>query len=196
MIQQQTHWFDEPQQRTKWLVQGLITTDDNCSFVGKPKSGKSTAIRNLVASIVLGRQFLGRDVLLPDRTGRVLYIHVDRKDRKHQVASDLRNLGITREDSSRVHLLTEQDISKELDFEGRCDWLAKKVRHLSPHLIVIDLLLQFVKTKKGVNDYDAMIDAIAFLQDKLTESGYKGALLMSLHARKAVSEDVGDNTLA
>jgi len=119
MIQQQTHWFDEPQQRTKWLVQGLITTDDNCSFVGKPKSGKSTAIRNLVASIVLGRQFLGRDVLLPDRTGRVLYIHVDRKDRKHQVASDLRNLGITREDSSRVHLLTEQDISKELDFEGR-----------------------------------------------------------------------------
>jgi hypothetical protein len=190
-----SNWFDTPEHDTKWLINGLITIDDNASFVGKPKSGKSTSIRNLIAAVVTGGTFLGREVMLEPHTGRALYIHIDRKDRKHQVASDLRNLGITRNDAPRVRLLTETDLPKEATFEERCDWLTKHVKEFSPHLIVIDLLLQFVKTKKGVNDYDSMIDAIAYLQDRLTEVRYTGALVMSLHARKAVSEDVGDNTL-
>lgn len=195
MEEKQNSWFDEPEQDTHWLVDGLITIDDNAGFVGKPKSGKSTSIRNLVAAVVVGGQFLGRDVLLAQRTGRVLYLHLDRKDRRHRVASDLRKLGITREDSKRVRFLTEHDVPKESTFEERCLWLATQVNEFKPNLVVIDLLFQFVRTKKGINDYDDIIDALAHLQDSLNTVQYKGALLMSLHARKAISEDVGDSML-
>jgi AAA domain len=188
-------WFELPEESVEWLVQGLITTDDCAAANGKPKSGKSTGIRNLIAAVVLGGKFLDREVCIPPDTGRVLYIHLDRKDRKHRVAKELRQLGITKDAAPRIRLLTERDMPKDGDFDTRCAWLAGEVKAFSPNLIVIDLLLHFVRTKKGVNDYDTMIDAVAQLQDTLSDAGYKGALLVSLHARKASGEDVGDSVL-
>lgn len=190
-----SEWFELPEEPVEWLVQGLITTDDCAAANGKPKSGKSTGIRNLIAAVVLGGKFLDREVCVPPETGRVLYIHLDRKDRRHRVAKELRQLGITREASSRIRLLTEKDMPKDAGFDARCQWLADEVKSFTPNLVVIDLLLHFVRTKKGVNDYDTMIDAVARLQDTLSDCGYKGALLVSLHARKASGEDVGDSVL-
>ncbi len=146
-------------------------------------------------AVILGGKFLNRDVCIPPETGRVLYVHLDRKDRPHRVAKELRRLGITREASSRVRLLTEKDMPKDSGFDARCQWLADEVTSFKPNLVVIDLLLHFVRTKKGVNDYDTMIDAVAQLQDALSECGYRGAMLVSLHARKASGEDVGDSVL-
>ena len=190
-----SEWFELPEEPAEWLVRGLVTTDDCAAASGKPKSGKSTGIRNLIAAVVLGGHFLNREVCIPPGTGRVLYVHLDRKDRRHRVAKELRQLGITKEAASRIRLLTEQDMPKEADFDTRCRWLASEVKSFTPHLVVIDLLLHFVRTKKGVNDYDTMIDAVAQLQDSLSDCGYKGALLVSLHARKASGEDVGDSVL-
>jgi hypothetical protein len=188
-------WYALPEEPVEWLVDGLITTDDCAAANGKPKSGKSTGIRSLIAAVVLGGKFLNRDVGVPPGTGRVLYVHLDRKDRKHRVAKELRQLGITREAASRIRLLTEKDMPKDSGFDARCQWLADEVKSFMPNLVVIDLLLHFVRTKKGVNDYDTMIDAVAQLQDSLSECGYRGALLVSLHARKALGEDVGDSVL-
>jgi AAA domain len=188
-------WYALPEEPVEWLVDGLITTDDCAAANGKPKSGKSTGIRNLIAAVVLGGKFLNRDVCIPPGTGRVLYVHLDRKDRKHRVAKELRQLGITLEASSRVRLLTEKDMPKDAGFDSRCQWLADEVASFKPNLVVIDLLLHFVRTKKGVNDYDTMIDAVAQLQDTLSGCDYRGALLVSLHARKALGEDVGDSVL-
>ena len=188
-------WYALPEEPVEWLVDGLITTDDCAAANGKPKSGKSTGIRSLIAAVVLGGKFLNRDVGVPPGTGRVLYVHLDRKDRKHRVAKELRQLGITREAASRIRLLTEKDMPKDSGFDARCQWLADEIKSFMPNLVVIDLLLHFVRTKKGVNDYDTMIDAVAQLQDSLSECGYRGALLVSLHARKALGEDVGDSVL-
>ncbi len=189
-------WYDFPEEPVEWLVDGLITTDDCAAANGKPKSGKSTGIRNLIAAVILGGEFLGRDVCVPPGTGRVLYVHLDRKDRPHRVAKELRRLGITQEASPRVRFLTEKNIPpKDAGFDARLKWIADEVAAFKPNLVVIDLLLHFVMTKKGVNDYDTMIDAIAQLQDTLNECGYRGALLVSLHARKALGEDVGDSVL-
>jgi hypothetical protein len=188
-------WYALPEEPVEWLVDGLITTDDCAAANGKPKSGKSTGIRSLIAAVVLGGKFLNRDVGVQPGTGRVLYVHLDRKDRKHRVAKELRQLGITREAASRIRLLTEKDMPKDAGFDARCQWLADEVKSFMPNLVVIDLLLHFVRTKKGVNDYDTMIDAVAQLQDSLSECGYRGALLVSLHARKALGEDVGDSVL-
>ncbi len=188
-------WYVLPEESVEWLVDGLITTDDCAAANGKPKSGKSTGIRNLIAAVVLGGKFLNRDVCIPPGTGRVLYVHLDRKDRLHRVAKELRQLGITQKASSRVRLITEKDMPKDSGFDARCQWLADEVTAFKPNLVVIDLLLHFVKTKKGVNDYDTMIDAVAQVQDALSECGYRGALIVSLHARKASGEDVGDSVL-
>jgi hypothetical protein len=190
-----SEWFELPEEPVEWLVRGLITTDDCAAANGKPKSGKSTGIRNLIAAVVLGGKFLDREVCIPPGTGKVLYVHLDRKDRRHRVAKELRHLGITRETASQIRLLTEKDMPKDSDFDTRCRWLADEVKSFGPNLVVIDLLLHFVRTKKGVNDYDTMIDAVAQLQDTLSDCGYKGALLVSLHARKASGEDVGDSVL-
>src|SRR5436305_175926 len=57
------------------------------------------------------------------------------------------------------------------------------------------LVHALIKTKKGINDYDSMMEAIAMLQDGLTEIHYAGAIIFSLHARKSESEDVTDNLL-
>lgn len=168
-----SEWFELPEEDIEWLVQGLITTDDCAAANGKPKSGKSTGIRNLIAAVVQGGKFLDREVCIPPDTGRVLYLHLDRKDRKHRVAKELRQLGITKDAASRIRLLTERDMPKDADFDTRCAWLAGEVKAFSPNLIVIDLLLHFVRTKKGVNDYDTMIDAVAQLQDSLSDADTK-----------------------
>src|SRR5712692_5627817 len=163
-----SNWYALPEEPVEWLVDGLVTADDCAAANGKPKSGKSTGIRNLIAAVIIGGKFLNRDVMVPPGTGRVLYVHLDRKDRPHRVAKELRRLGITQEASTRVRFLTEKDIpSKDAGFDARLKWIAEEVATFKPNLIVIDLLLHFVMTKKGVNDYDTMIDAIAQLQDTL-----------------------------
>src|SRR5713101_3187343 len=114
------NWYALPEEPVEWLVDGLVTTDDCAAANGKPKSGKSTGIRNLIAAVVLGGKFLHRDVTVPPETGRVLYVHLDRKDRKHRVAKELRQLGITLYFLSRDSLLTEKDMPKDSGFDARC----------------------------------------------------------------------------
>jgi ribosome biogenesis GTPase A len=80
---------------TQWLVDGLLPADGYSAVIGKPKAGKSTLIRQLIAAIVKSEPFLDRSVNIPTGTGRVLYIHLDRKDKPARVAKELRHLGIT-----------------------------------------------------------------------------------------------------
>jgi KaiC/GvpD/RAD55 family RecA-like ATPase len=90
----------------RWLVDGLLPADGYSAVVGKPKAGKSTLIRQLIAAVIKSQPFLERSINIPPGTGRVLYIHLDRKDRPARVAQELRQLGITGEDEvSRLALM-------------------------------------------------------------------------------------------
>jgi RecA-family ATPase len=178
-------WYDLPEPKLQWLVDGLIPADGHTAVVGKPKAGKSTFIRNLIASVVKSRKFLGRSVDLPNNSGRVFYLHLDRKDQDWRVARDLRALGIEKDDSSRVILRTAAHMTATT-FEERLVWLREQVADAKPNLVVIDLLWQFVRAKNS-NDYNAVLDGINTLQDTLRASGYKGALVVAIHGRKAVS---------
>jgi hypothetical protein len=184
-----TSWAEIPDDiENKWLIQGLITSDDCVGFSGKPKSGKSTSIRNIAAAVVTGGQYLGRKVTTP-AGGRVLYLHLDRKDRPHQVKRELRNLGITEDNQHRLRLLTQKDVPTSSTNEQLCAWIARHVQEHKPDLLVIDLLTNFLHCRKGVNDYDGMQAAITLLQDNLSTVEYKGAFILSLHNRKSISED-------
>jgi hypothetical protein len=190
-----TDWFDLQSPHITWLVEGLIPTDGCDAAIGKPKHGKSTLIRNLTTAVILRRPFLGRAVT-PSQGGKVIYVHLDRKDRPAQVAKELRDLGITDKEKHQLRFLTEKEMSVFPDYTTRCAWLANHAKEFQPDLIVIDLLLHFMRVKKGVNDYNDTLDAVAELQDALSRVEYKGALMLSLHARKSISEDdPGDNIL-
>ena len=176
--------FNIPSPETSWLADGLIPSDGHCSICGKPKAGKSTFVRNLVTSVIKGRPFVGRSIDIPAGTGRVLYIHLDRKDQPWRVSAELRQLGITEQESSRLVFKTAQDVPES--FSERLAWLQKEAVAHNPHLIVIDLLWQFVIAKNS-NDYNAVLDGINALQDALIKVGYKGALVVTLHGRKATN---------
>jgi RecA-family ATPase len=165
-----------------WLVYGLLVNDSSSAFIGKPKAGKSSLIRNLAVSIIKGQPFLDRQVYVSKEGGKVLYIHLDRKDPLQYVVNELRELGITQEESARLHLVSALEMPKEGD--EYMDWLIEQVTLLKPDLIIIDLLFQFVSVDNS-NDYNANLRAINGLQDRLIEAGFHGHLVTAHHARKA-----------
>jgi hypothetical protein len=179
-------WFEIEEPDTQWLVTGLITSDGYAAFCGKPKVGKSCLVRNLAACVVKGRQFLGRMVEVPAGTGKVLFVHLDRKDQTWRVAKQFRELGITKEESKRLRLRTDEHVPAEP--EKRTEWLTKEIDDFKPHLVVIDLLWQFLDVPNA-NEYKEVLKGINDLQDKLKAVGYKGATVVTMHARKAVNPD-------
>ncbi|WP_433965982.1 AAA family ATPase [Tunturiibacter gelidiferens] len=181
-------WHLIPHTPVKWLVDGLLPADGYSALCGKPKAGKSTAIRNLIASVVKSRPFLGRPVNVPESGGRVLYVHLDRKDKPARVVAELKTLGITSPDEvSRLHLMVAEDLPSG-SFQDRLDWLKSRITDAKPHLIVIDLLWQFV-CATNANDYKATLDGINALQDALNQVAYEGALVVAIHGRKATNPD-------
>jgi RecA-family ATPase len=175
-------WFTMQTPEVPWLVYGLLVNDSSSAFIGKPKAGKSSAIRNLAVSIIKGQPFLDRKVYVPKEGGKVLYIHLDRKDPLEYVANELRELGITQEESARLHLVSALEMPKEGD--ERMNWLIEQVTLLKPDLIITDLLFQFVSVDNS-NDYNANLRAINALQDRLIKAGFHGHLTTAHHARKA-----------
>jgi KaiC/GvpD/RAD55 family RecA-like ATPase len=180
----------------RWLVDGLLPADGFSAVIGKPKAGKSQLIRHLIAAVIKSHPFLHRQVNIPKGTGRVLYIHLDRKDKPGRVVEELRQLGITGEDEvSRLKLMVADDLpvapaleNPAYSFANRLEWLQKEVSLAQPNLIVIDLLQQFV-CSSNVNDYAEALTSVNRLQDALTNIGYRGALLVTLHSRKSTNSE-------
>jgi hypothetical protein len=188
------NWYDLSVPQIAWLIDGLIPSDGHAAICGKPKAGKSTFLRNLIVAIIKNQDFIGRRIEIEKGTGRVLYLHLDRKDQKWRVAKELRDLGIMQEESSRVVLRTPEDIPSG-PFEERLEWLKKEIVAVKPQLVVIDLMWQFVVVDNA-NDYSKVLEGINTLQDALTAVKYSGALLVALHGRKATNpNDPADDML-
>src|ERR1043166_5936124 len=188
------NWFNLEPPETAWLVDGLIPADGHTAVCGKPKAGKTTFVRNLIAAVISGEPFLGRSIDASNGSARVLYVHLDRKDQLWRVARELRQLGILEEESMRVVMRTAKDVPAD-SFETRLDWLKREIAEAQPALVIIDLMWQFVDVQNS-NDYKAVLNGINRLQDALTEAKYKGALVVTLHGRKATNpNDPADDIL-
>jgi hypothetical protein len=179
-------WYSLKNPSVRWIVDGLLTADGHSAIVGKPKAGKSTLIRNLVVSVIKSRPFLDRQVNIPPSTGKVCYIHLDRKDRPARVVTELKELGITDDEAPRLHFIVAEDLP--VDIESRLQWLRREVEQFKPNLLVIDLMLQFLDVQNS-NDYKQVLKAINQLQDALSEAHFEGALVAAFHSRKAVNPD-------
>jgi hypothetical protein len=179
-------WYVLQNPSVRWIVDGLFPADGHSAIVGKPKAGKSTLIRNLVASVIKSRPFLDRPVNVPQGTGKVLYIHLDRKDRPARVAAELKELEITDDEAPRLHFIVAEDLPADID--SRLQWLKQEIEEFKPNLLVIDLMLQFLDVQNS-NDYKQVLKAINDLQDALSQAHFEGALVAAFHSRKAVNPD-------
>lgn len=189
-----SNWFHIEPRQDSWLVDGLIPSDSYTVIVGKPKAGKSTFLRSLISSIIKGRKFLGRSIEVPYGQARILYIHIDRKDPSWRVAKELRDtLGVTEDEAARIHLRTAKDMPN--GWLNRLEWLKRQVTETRPTVIIIDLLWQFTHAKSA-NDYKEVLDSINSMQDALESIGYRGAVIATLHGRKATNpNDEADDAL-
>src|SRR5437899_9961513 len=81
--------FEEPEEKTPYIVEGLLPSAGTSLLGGKPKDGKSTLARQLAVAVATGKPFLDRAT----EKGRVLYFALEEKS--SEVKAHFRLLGLT-----------------------------------------------------------------------------------------------------
>jgi len=137
--------FQEPEETTAWLVDGLLPSGGFSVMVAKPKVGKSTNARTLALHIASGKSFLGRDV----NQGVVIYLALEEK--RSEVKKHFQDMGAN--GNEEIHIYTG----------GTPTDAIKQIRHavesLKPSLLIIDPLFRLTKVKDG-NDYIQVTNAL------------------------------------
>lgn len=159
----------EEDREPPWLVDGLLPAGGSSLLVAKAKTGKSTLIRQLLASVVLGGEFLGRRV----ERRRALYFAIEEK--RGRLRDQLRALGF---DDDPLYL-----VLGKLDHRGppMYEQLAAGITETGAGLVVIDPLFKFVRIKDG-NDYAEVSRILEPLTDVARQSG--AHLCIVHHANK------------
>lgn len=131
--------LEEPEEPISYLVGNMLPVKGLSVLAGKPKSGKTTLVRNLIYCIAEGRPFLDREV----KQGKVIYLALEEKRsevKRHfelmQVCNNLENI--------HIHVASApQNALQELE---------NVIKDLSPLLVIIDPLFHFINVRDG-NDY-------------------------------------------
>lgn len=169
--------LNEPDEPIAWLVDTLLPMGGLSVIGGKPKTGKSTTVRNLCLAVARGEPFLG----FPTAQGTVLYCAFEEK--REEVKRHFHQLGATDEDQIMCVI-------------GKAphDFLKKIATHLDalkPALIILDTLVK-VTHIRDMNDYSQVMQALdPFLH--LARDSH--AHLMLVHHAGKSDRQGGDNLL-
>jgi hypothetical protein len=137
--------FQEPEETTTWLVDGLLPSGGFSVAVAKPKVGKSTTVRTLALHVAKGESFIGRGVV----KGVVIYLALEEK--RSEVKKHFRDMGAT--GNEEIHIYTggaPVDAIKQI---------REATELLKPVLVIIDPLFRLTKVKDG-NDYIQVTNAL------------------------------------
>lgn len=143
--------------RVEWLVDGLLTKGGISLIVGKPKSGKSTIIRQLTKSVTRGEEFLGRTVA----QGSVLYLALE--EQEEMLYEQFTRLGINQNDPIQIHV-------GGIMAPNAFDQLSDYVLDYKPKLIVIDTLSLFANFK-DLNSYGEVNETLTRYRKLARQSG-------------------------
>ncbi|MEQ1723678.1 MAG: AAA family ATPase [Pseudobdellovibrio sp.] len=131
-------FMNDPEVKLTSIVEKLIYEGTVNMFVGAPKGGKSTAIRDLIRAIVDGESFLG----LKTTPCKILYIPLD--EPPALLKENLLKLRIKNPENVLVTRL-EETVDPFGDVEKIC-------RETGIKLVVIDLMTKFTGIE-NLNDY-------------------------------------------
>jgi AAA domain/Domain of unknown function (DUF3854) len=170
-------FLNEPEDKTSWLVEGLLPMGGDSLIVAKPKVGKSTLAECLALAVARGNDFLGRKTT----QGTVLYLAFEGK--RAEVRQHFRLMGVKEEDPILLFCAKSPADGFRL--------LEEAISVHKPVLVIIDPLFRFVRVK-DCNDYASMTNALEPLHALARESG---AHVMSSHHAGKGDREAGDSCL-
>ena len=162
--------FQEPEETTTWLVDGLLPFGGFSIVVAKPKVGKSTLARALALHVARGESFLGRSVT----KGAVVYLALEEK--RSEVKRHFKDMGAVGDEDVHVYVG-----GAPADAIGE---IKNVVGNVKPALVIIDPLFRFTKVKDG-NDYHQVTNALDPLLRLARDTGTH--VLCVHHSRKGES---------
>ncbi|MEI6080407.1 MAG: bifunctional DNA primase/polymerase, partial [bacterium] len=137
--------LSEPEKEMEYVVDDLLPCSGLSLLCGKPKTGKTTLVRQLALCVAQGTDFLDRSV----SKGAVLYFALEEK--RSEITKHFRAMGVVGDDDIYIHVSgARYDAFKEVK---------KVIDEYRPSLVVIDPLFRFVNVKDG-NDYNSMTKAL------------------------------------
>ena len=170
-----------PISEQQWLWHRAIPIGHLTIIQAAQKVGKSTLVRNLIAAVLSGNEFLGRAV----KQGDVVYLPIEESPsavKKHLLA-----LGV--DDKARIVIPTILDEKCKSASQGRVirdtETLAEVISEVKPVLVVIDPLTLFLKTT-SLNSYDKVYQALEPLIQVAQEHGT--AIVFLHHESKGASK--------
>lgn len=172
--------YRQPEEAVGFFVDGLLPSGGLSVLAGKPKAGKTTLARQLVAAVALGEEFLGRDTV----QGSVLYFALEEK--AAEVKAHLRDLGVPA--SAPVHVWCNP-VDKRVAVAMLDETLAQNPE---VKLVVIDPLFRF-GVVKDIGDY---IQTYDLLESLLVIARKRRVHIMAVHhMKKRPTDDDIDGAL-
>lgn len=161
----------EPEEETRWVVDGLLPASGISLLVAKPKVGKSTLARCLALAVARGEPFFGRATT----RGTVIYLALEEK--RGEVARHFRALGADEHDPIHVHIGSAP--------REAFDALFRAIEEHNPTLVIVDPLFRLARMRDA-NDYAEVTRALEPLIALARASG--AHLLLAHHASKSERE--------
>jgi len=168
----EVNWFVLEPRKNKWLVDGLLLRRGSSLLVGKPKAGKSTVARNFSVSVLKGHSILGRSIeVTGKKAARVAYFLLEGKDDERAFAEQMRAMGVTAEEVSRLRLYVRDGKGR---LEERVAELVEILKSYPADFVVIDTLRLFTgKAVKDTNSYDDTVEAMDNIEPVLRKAGWQ-----------------------
>ncbi len=171
--------YSQPEPELRFLIEGVLPSSGLTFLIGKPKSGKSTLVRQLIAAVAMGTPFLGFHTV----QASVLYYGIEERD--YELRRHFREMDLPLDAGVETYTGTmEPSWLEDLNVKLESDPAIK--------LVVLDPLLLAVNVKDA-NDYAPMMRALSPLRTLARE--FEIAIVCVHHGKKALSADAGDNVL-
>jgi len=164
-------------EKLEWQVEKLGIKGGISILAGRPKSGKSTLVRQLALATLRGGYFLGRKVT----KGRVLYLALE--EHPAMLQRQFRQIGITPKDDMMIH------VGPIKATEGHSE-LTEYMLEYKPELLVIDTLSLFGNFT-NINDYEHVNSVMQGIRTIARETGVHVMLIH--HTNKG--EMTGTNSI-
>ena len=163
----------EPRIAVSWLWDNCLPMAGLSILAAKPKAGKSTVARCLIASVAVGEPFLGRDVT----AGKVVYLALE--ERRDLVAAHFDTMKVPGHNVLVAFSLPGYDVMNAIE---------AMVREIKPVLVVIDPLQKAMRMS-DTNDYAEVSKALYPLGDMARRLGPHIMLVHHLGKRTSTHGD-------